>query len=33
VRDHIAQHQEYLELVPVESRADFGLGEQATKAE
>jgi uncharacterized protein len=33
VRDHIAQHPEYLELVPAESRADFGLGDRAAKAE
>jgi predicted GNAT family acetyltransferase len=26
VRDHIAQHPEYLELVPAESRGSFGLG-------
>jgi predicted GNAT family acetyltransferase len=26
VRDHIAGHPEYLELVPVESRGSFGLG-------
>ena len=26
VRDHIAQHPEYIELVPAESRASFGLG-------
>jgi len=26
VRDHIAAHPEYLELVPAESRASFGLG-------
>jgi uncharacterized protein len=25
VRDHIAQHPEYRELVPAESRASFGL--------
>ncbi|HET7508263.1 MAG TPA: GNAT family N-acetyltransferase [Solirubrobacterales bacterium] len=27
VRDHIAQHPEYKELVPAESRVSFGLGE------
>jgi predicted GNAT family acetyltransferase len=26
VRDHIAQHPEYMELVPPESRASFRLG-------
>jgi uncharacterized protein len=27
VRDYIAQHPEYLRLVPAESRSSFGLGE------
>jgi len=27
VREYIAQHPEYLELVPAERRASFGLGE------
>jgi predicted GNAT family acetyltransferase len=26
VRDHIAQHPEYMELVPADSRSSFGLG-------
>lgn len=26
VRDHIAKHPEYMELVPVKRRASFGLG-------
>jgi predicted GNAT family acetyltransferase len=32
VRDHIAAHSEYTDLVPAESRGNFGLGDQATKA-
>jgi predicted GNAT family acetyltransferase len=29
VRDHIAAHPDYMELVPAESRASFGLETQA----